>query len=630
MTAAHAHLTPVGDPLIASRQDGSHPRPQALRAAWTELSGEWGFAFDDRERGLREHWEAWGADHERSFPLRIQVPFPFESTLSGIGDTSYHPVVWYERELTAEDFAAAGFAAAGFAGAGEQRLMIRFGAVDYRCRVWLEGHLLGEHEGGHTPFSFDATDALDPARSTHRLVVRAEDDPLDVAQPRGKQEWRREPHAIWYHRTSGIWQPVWLEAVDELHIVGLHWTPDVPRGEVRLELELSRRPEPGAETAVDVQLTVDEEALARVTVSLIDQRAEVVLPLPAQRNGQAHEELLWRPGSPRLIDATVTLKTGVERRDVVASYFGMRSASIGGGAFLLNQRPVYLRSVLYQGYWTESHLAAPSTAALREDAELILALGFNAVRVHQKVEDPRFLHWADRLGLLVWGEAPSAYEFGTRAIQRTTEEWLATLERDRSHPSIVTWVPLNESWGVQQIAHSEPQRQFSRALAALTRAVDPTRPVVSNDGWEHADSDLLTVHDYEADPAVVTDRYRDAAGRDALFAGPGPAGRTVLLQGQEIGERPYLLSEFGGISFTTTYTAEDAWGYSAATSPDDFVDRVAGLVGAVRASEVLAGFCYTQFADTLQETNGLVSDDRTPKAPLERLRQAILTGEPRP
>ncbi|AGW40990.1 TetR family transcriptional regulator [Leifsonia xyli subsp. cynodontis DSM 46306] len=413
--------------------DGGHPRPQALRSAWAELDGEWEFAFDDTDSGLSERWQ-----ESCAFPLSIRVPFPFESELSGIGDTGYHPVVWYARDLTPGELSRAGHESG-------RRLMLRFGAVDYRCRVWVDGHLLGEHEGGHTPFAFDATDALDAGRATHRIVVRVEDDPLDVAQPRGKQEWLPEPHAIWYQRTSGIWQPVWLEAVDELHLRTLHWTPDVPRGEVRLELELSRRP--ASPAAVTVAIGRDGEALARVSATVTDQRAEIVIPIPAQRNGQAHEELLWHPGSPVLLDATVTLDADGRRRDAVASYFGMRSTAVRGGEFVLNDRQLYLRSVLYQGYWTESHLASPSASALRADVELIAELGFNAVRIHQKIEDPRFLHWTDRLGILVWGEAPGAYEFGPRALQRTTSEWLATLERDRSHPPIVTWVLAQRELG---------------------------------------------------------------------------------------------------------------------------------------------------------------------------------------
>jgi hypothetical protein len=295
------------------------------------------------------------------------------------------------------------------------------------------------------------------------------------------------------------------------------------------------------------------------------------------------------------------------------------------GRFLLNDRPVYLRSVLEQGYWEESHLAAPSADALRAEVQLIRDLGFNAVRIHQKFEDPRFLYWTDRLGVLVWAEAPGAYESSPTAITRTVREWLEVLDRDRSHPSIVTWVPLNESWGVQHIASTPALQSYARGITELTRAVDPTRPVISNDGWEHVDSDLLTVHDYEWRPEVVRERYGTADAFERELDGVGPAGRRIRLSGPTDGV-PVVLSEFGGIRWSPSGSGDADWGYSTATSADDFRERLSGLLAAVHASPVLAGFCYTQLTDTLQEANGLLTADRRPKLPIEQLR-AIITGE---
>jgi beta-galactosidase/beta-glucuronidase len=303
--------------------------------------------------------------------------------------------------------------------------------------------------------------------------------------------------------------------------------------------------------------------------------------------------------------------------DVVASYFGLRSAAVAGGRFLLNDRPLYVRSVLNQGYWPESHSAAPSADALRAEAQLILDLGFNATRLHQKYEDPRFLFWADKLGLLVWGEAPAAYAFTPEAVRRSVAEWSAILDRDRSHPSIVTWVPLNESWGVQHLAHDTRMVSYAKALVHLTKTVDPTRPVISNDGWEHAESDILSIHDYDHDASRVAERYATRDGiLSAEFTFPG---RRLIVDAAQRTDAPLMLTEFGGISYTEN-GPEDAWGYSTATSADDLVERLRALVGAVRAAAPLAGYCYTQLADTGQETNGLVFEDRRPKAPVEELR----------
>jgi beta-galactosidase/beta-glucuronidase len=607
---------PAVPELRASRQNGVYPRPQLVRPEWRELGGPWRFSFDDDDRGLAERWHL-AADFDRT----IVVPFPFESPASQIADTGFHRVVWYSRTLTGDDLSAAGYDGDSPA---SRRLLLHFGAVDYRAMVWLDGVFLGSHEGGQTPFSFDVTTALDETADEHVLVVRAEDDPADVAQPRGKQDWRLDPHSIWYHRTTGIWQPVWLEASHEFGVRLLHFTPDVPAGTVAVRVDLGREPQPGS--TVEIRLDYDGRVVGRVTLPA-SATTRGVIEVTEQRNGQAYEELLWSPENPRLIDATVTVRTADgDPVDRVASYLGLRSTAWGGGRFLLNNRPYYVRSVLNQGYWPDSHLASPTPDSLRADIVLTKELGFNATRLHQKIEDPRFLYWADRLGLLVWAETPGAFEFSSIAATRLLAEWTAVIERDLSHPSIVTWVPLNESWGVQHIEHTPAMRAFARALVEVTRTLDGSRPVVSNDGWEHVDSDIITVHDYESSGAVLEKRYADDDAKRRLLAGFGPAGRRVLLEGQQVGERPVMLTEFGGISFATRYSDTDAWGYSSASGPDDFVARLHAVVDALADSTFLAGYCYTQLTDTLQETNGVLSDDRVPKAPIDVLR-AIFSGE---
>ncbi|MCU1585451.1 MAG: glycoside hydrolase family 2 [Microbacteriaceae bacterium] len=596
----------------ASQQDGTYPRPQLTRQAWADLCGTWEFAYDDSNEGLDSGWP-----QRETFERSIVVPFPPESPASGIGDPGFHPVVWYRRDIDADDLSAAGFGSQG------DRLILHFGAVDYRASVWLNGTFLGSHEGGHTPFSFDATAAIDPSLTNQSLVVRAEDDPFDVGQPRGKQDWKLEPHAIWYHRTTGIWQPVWLEAVPSLAIEKLHWTPDIPAHSVRVAVRLSRRPPAG--TSLRIELAWEGEILAEVVARVDSDRFESSITIGRQANGQDYEHLLWSPEHPRLLDAIVTLSSASGHTDVVGSYLGLRSAAVDRGHFLLNDRPYYVRSVLNQGYWPESHLASPSADALRAEAQLIKDLGFNATRVHQKIEDPRFLFWTDKLGLLVWGETPGAYEFSTTAVNRMIAEWTAAIERDHSHPSIVTWVPLNESWGVQHIAHNQAIRDYSRTLFHLTKTLDPSRPVVSNDGWEHLDSDLWTIHDYEAAGEVMRARYADAESVAELVAGMGPAGRRIRLSNEPDRGQPVMLTEFGGIKYSMG-AADDAWGYSNATSAQDFGTRLRDLLPAVHDSGVLAGFCYTQLTDTLQEANGLTTDDRKPKLPIEELR-AIIMGD---
>jgi len=592
--------TSVSDPI------GSYPRPQLRRPNWHSLDGEWRFAFDDAEIGAAEGWFRTG-----DFSRTIVVPYPPESPASGIGDTSYHPVVWYSRLLAAAEVDR---------GAGGDRVLLHFGAVDYAATVWLNGSQVASHAGGHSPFSADITDHLVDG-GENLVVVRAVDRPLDVGQPRGKQEWLPTPHEIWYSRTTGIWQPVWLETVPTTHITELTWRPTRGTDSVELEVLLNRPLGPGAK--LDVELHYDGSSLANVSVEAIGSGAPIIdIPLRGQRNGQHYEKLTWTPEDPRLIDATVTVTDGAWV-DSVESYLGLRTVGTAAGRFLLNDRPYFVRAVLEQGFWPESHLAAPSADALRAEVQLIKDMGFNTARIHQKAEDPRFLYWADRLGLMLWGEAPAAYEFTTNAITSLTREWVELVRRDRSHPSIVTWVPFNESWGLRDILTDAPQRAFSRGLADLTRALDPTRPVISNDGWEHTRSDILTVHDYDADPDTFARRYADHDALTTLFAGYGPSHRILMAEGEaDTANIPVMVSEFGGIKYEQTETAP-SWGYSSSHTVEELESDLRGLFGALLDSTVLAGFCYTQITDTMQEANGLAYEDRTPKLPLEVLHSII-------
>ncbi|HZB96322.1 MAG TPA: glycoside hydrolase family 2 TIM barrel-domain containing protein, partial [Herpetosiphonaceae bacterium] len=412
------------------QRDETHPRPQLIRDRWIDLCGTWQFAYDDDDAGLGENW----VDRPEVFDRTITVPFPPESRASGIGDPAFHPVVWYRRtfRLEPED--------------RRQQLLLHCGAVDYRAMVWVNGHLVTEHEGGHTPFSADITAALRDGAEEHVVVIRAEDQPTDLAQPRGKQFWEPTPRRIWYHRTTGIWQPVWLEPVAPVHIADVRWTPDLDRGRLGLQVRLNRAPRNPLK--LRVRLSLPDTSLADDTYTV--ERAEVVRDIALEPGGltMSRERILWSPRYPNLIDAELTLLDGDRVVDQVLSYAGLRSVGFANGRFLLNGRPYYLRLVLEQGYWPESHLAAPSVEALRHEVELTKALGFNGVRIHQKVEDPRFLYWCDRLGLLVWGEMANAFVFSPTAVERLAREWMEVVRRDYSHPCIVTWVPLNESWGV--------------------------------------------------------------------------------------------------------------------------------------------------------------------------------------
>lgn len=588
-----------------------HPTPQRARHGWIELSGPWGFAHDDADTGLTAGW----ADPGHRFERTIEVPYPPESERSGIGDTGFHRVLWYQRT-----FSRRAVAETADYQADDARVIINFGAVDHECRLYLNGAFVGRHVGGVTPFRFDLTDLLDPATDEQTITLRVTDDPHDLAQPRGKQDWRSETQGIFYERTSGIWQPVWLEQVAPVHIVDLAWTTDLVGNRVTAEIELSRAV-PG--TRIGVRLLDQDTVIADLDSAATGTGTSCVITLPT-----SHRRPLWSPEHPNLIDAAVDVRVGGTPVDLVQSYLGLRSVGYRDGQFLLNGQPYYVRAVLEQGYWPESHLAAPSPDALRREVELIKELGFNTARIHQKVEDPRFLYWCDRLGLAVWGEMANAFVFSRRSMDLLVTEWLDVVRRDRSHPSVLAWVPINESWGVSQIAESEQQQHFASTMYHLTRALDPTRPTMSNEGWEHTESDIWGVHDYSPDADGIRHRYSDAE-IDRTLTDRGPGRRKVLLGAAEdvLARRrgqPVMITEFGGLSYRPR--SDERWfGYSTIDTEDEFLEQLRGLVTAITDSPAVAGFCYTQFTDTGQETNGLLRGDRSPKLPVEAVRDIITT-----
>ena len=570
-----------------------YPRPQQVRSQWQSLNGSWEYSFQEVARLDKVRWKS-----------NIQVPFPPESELSGVNDQSYHPVIWYQKAFTPpKDW-------------GKQRIHLHFGAVDYSAKVWVNGQLVATHEGGHTPFSADITDVLVKGQQT--IIVRAEDDPLDLSKPRGKQEWLKDPHAIWYPRTTGIWQSVWLEPVSETHIANFRITPKFMEFAFGLDVHLNGD---AKGSSMEVTFSQGKTVLASDIYQL--DRNHIQREVHLSVNGfDDLRNLMWSPEHPNLIDVSLTLKHGNDVLDTVDSYTALRKIEARSGKFFLNNHPYFLRLALDQGYFDESLLAAPSSEALKKDVELAKAMGFNGVRKHQKIEDPRYLYWADKLGLLVWEEMPSHYHFNHTAIHRLTKEWLEVLERDYNHPCIVAWVCFNESWGVPDLPHSAKQRHYVAGLYHLTKSLDSTRLVIGNDGWEHVETDLLTIHDYHRDASKLSERYGTPEASWATADTIVEHGRAILLEDTIVNNQPVLLTEFGGIRYKPD---AEGWGYQQAESPEVLLKTYSDMITAISTGG-LAGFCYTQFADTFQEQNGLLYSDRRPKLPLEALATATRNG----
>jgi beta-galactosidase/beta-glucuronidase len=567
---------------LASPPRPEHPQPQFVRDSWLTLNGPWQFEYDDKNAGLRENWALTG----RPFSRQITVPYCPESALSGIGDISFHPWVWFWRSFDLP---------AGWKG---RRVLLHFGAVDYRAQVWVNGKMAGSHEGGHVPFTFEITPLLNIGENT--LTVRAEDPPRDRYIPRGKQYWAPKSRGIFYTRTTGIWQTVWLEAVGSSYLSSVRMTPDLGRGAVEFDFRVVA-PAPESEIFIEVSFQGQRKAIGLAAAE--EERVSAVVMVP--------DPQAWSPETPNLYDVTFQLRSGDRVLDKVTSYFGLRRVAVERGMVFLNNRPTYLKMVLDQGYWPESILTPPTDEAIQYDIRLTKQMGFNGVRKHQKLEDPRYLYWADKMGLLVSSEMANAYLYDERYAAAFTREWIEAVERDYNHPSIIMWVPINESWGVPDLRNPRQQMHL-KSLYSLTRSLDATRPVIDNDGWEHTDStDLFALHDYIRTGERLYEKWKALGPNYIPNISRGPLAPGFAYNGT-----PFLLSEYGGIAYIPpgAQVPSDSWGYSGVEkTAEAALERYRGLTSAIFKIPAFAGYCYTQLTDVEQEVNGLLTYDRKPK-----------------
>jgi len=570
-----------------------HPRPDFVRDTFMNLNGTWQFAFDDADEGLKKRWFLPG----HALPQTIMVPYCYQSQLSSIGTEDIHPILWYRRSITIPQEMRG------------KRVLIRFGAVDYACRVFVNGQQAGEHKGGYTPFTVEVTHLI--KKGENDLCLRVEDRP-DCTQPRGKQYWDNGLMGCWYTPVSGIWQTVYMEAVGDYALTQVHITPDIDKNLATIELALDQFP--AVPLQVEVIVSFKGKTSKRLTVETIDR--QIRIPVDMIDKGDLDPVKLWSPVHPNLYDLSVRILSGGNETDHVSTYFGMRKVYVVNGQVLLNNTPLYQRLVLDQGYWPESLITPPTDEAIRKDIELTLAFGFNGARKHQKIEDPRFYYWADKLGLLVWGEVPSPYDYTDETVRNLAETFLGFIDRDFNHPCIITWVPLNESWGVRQIYTDKRQQATGRMLYHMGKAADGTRLISTNDGWEQVTTDICALHDYAAEKAILAKHFesRDMVEKTACD------WRMAYAMGETpTGNEAFMVTEFGGIAFATigaqgTMGGMETWGYhDKVTDENEFLKRFRGVFDAVRELDYCQGYCYTQLTDVMQEINGLTMPDRTPK-----------------
>ncbi|WML42194.1 glycoside hydrolase family 2 TIM barrel-domain containing protein [Neobacillus sp. OS1-2] len=570
-----------------------YPRPQFERADWMNLNGEWNFKFDRENQGEKEKWFK-----EPNFDKKIIVPFTYETKASGIGEEAFCSNVWYQKSVMISSEYE------------KRNVILHFQAADYITKLWVNGIFVGERKGGQIAFSFDITNYVNEKNELN-LVVKIEDS-QSCFQPRGKQRWLEDSYECWYVQTTGIWQTVWLEFLNDNHVQAVKITPDIDTESVEFAYEVSGNIDPSLVLKTTISFNGESIKAFEQTVNRPYQAIKTNIASEFHHWRVVH----WSPQTPNLYDVEFTLFKNGEVVDNVKSYFGMRKISIENGNVLLNNTPLYQKLILDQGYWEESHLTPPSDEAIIEDIDRTMEMGFNGVRKHMKVEDQRFLYWADKKGLLVWSEMAATYEFSDEAVQNFTEEWIEVVKQQYNHPCIITWTPFNESWGVKNIYTNQKQQKFTEGIYHLTKAIDSMRPVIVNDGWEHTISDIISLHDYVEYGDDFLKRYSDkekVVQNEIAFNN----FKHAMAQGYKYKGQPIIISEYGGIAFNS----EKGWGYgNQVKSEEEFLHRYESITQAIKDTPYISGFCYTQITDVQQEVNGLLKENREAKVDVNKIR----------
>jgi len=578
-----------------------HPNPQFYRKDFMVLDGEWDFAFDKENTGLKECWQ-----ERESLPLKINVPFVYQSKLSGIDSNEFCNTVWYKRSFMLND---------AFCG---KRCILNFAAVDYECDVWINSKHAVHHIGGYSSFKADITELLKDGEND--ITLRVYDNDFAKESMRGKQLWGTGEFGCWYKRYTGIWQSVWLEAVSEVRIEKFILKGDVDTNTVSIKAELTGVSEDDDITA-DFNIVINETQVAKVNFKVlggyINESISVDYALSPFRGSE-----WWSPEHPNLYRMYITLAKNGNTVDEVQTYFGMRKLDCEYGRVLLNNFPFYHRSILNQGYYPDGYITPENDERIISDIKLIKSMGYNAMRIHQKIESPRFLYWCDRVGIAVWEEMPSMYQYRELQAHNIMSEITAIVERDINHPSIFTWVMFNESWGVQQIRFDVQQQNLTKGAYFTVKSMDPTRFIISNDGWHQTESDIMTIHDYSAYGDEISNRY----GTGSYNIGDNPVAgqrRFAYANGHFYNGQPVMLTEYGGISYAT----DGGWGYNEKVkTEEEFLERFKSLTHAIRKIPYMTGYCFTQFTDVENEQNGLVTINREPKADIAKIRKINLGG----
>lgn len=559
----------------------NYPRPQFVRNNWTNLNGEWDFTFDDEKIGeQKEFFKIFPKDK------KIIVPYTYETKMSGINDQSVHENIWYSKNVDIKEI--------------KNKYILHFEGSDFITKLWINGRYVGMNIGGYHRFSFDITKFL--IEGNNNFTIKVEDS-LSKSQPRGKQRYKNESWKCWYVQTTGIWKTVWIEEVSDTYILSSKLTPNYDENNIKVELLTNINEDTNANYELETEILFDNRIINIDKRTIEKDLIKYVIDI------KDNEVKHWAPETPNLYDINYKLYKDGELIDEVSSYFGMRKISIDKDKLLLNDKEIYLKMLLDQGYWAESGLTPPNEEALIKDIELVKEYGFNGIRKHQKIEDERFLYYCDINGILVWSEMANCYEFNDISNKYFTDEWQKVVEQNYNHPSIITWVPINESWGIPEVSTNIEEQQFTEKIYNITKSLDITRPVICNDGWQHTIADIITIHDYKQSGEELYNVYN--SNLDILNNEiPHNGDRKLFSEGYKYNGQPIIMSEYGGIALNS----ELGWGYGKQVKDEnEFIERFEALTNAIKNTKYICGYCYTQLTDVQQEINGLVDENRNPK-----------------
>ncbi len=539
-----------------------HPRPDFRRETWLNLNGEWGFKFDKQNTGLRDRWYT----HVAAFTQTITVPFPWGSNLSTVEDEA--DIGWYARKINVPGTWAG------------QRVFLVIGACDWHTTAWLDGRELGTNQGGYTPFEFELTGFIEQDKA-HELVLRVDDTPHDF-KLEGKQG---------YGRAAGIWQTVYLEARPQVALQYVHFTPDIDAAKVRITAQLDQK----APAGCTLEINSDRlQAVQKVKKGL--DLVEFDLDIPGPR--------LWSLVDPYLYEVDVLLKTG-DTVDKVSTYFGMRKVSVGTlpgtdiPYIYLNNEPVYWQFSLDQSYHPDGYYTFPSDDFMRDEILRSRRLGLNGQRIHIKIEVPRKLYWADKLGVLIQADVPNWWGPPTDQAKLEHEKAMRDMvRRDYNHPSIVSWVAFNETWGLKTDKKYLPETQeYVASVYKTLKDLDATRIVEDNSPClnDHVLTDVNSWHAY-------LPGYRWRERLDKISEQTYPGSEWNYIGGRKQGNEPMLNSECGNV-----------WGYKGSTGDVDWSWDYHVMINEFRRHPKVAGWLYTEHHDVINEWNGYYRYDRSLK-----------------